>query len=284
MTVAAVEVLDCGIDYITVTATHPPKTKTLRDIGYELVSREALEGNTVHKWRGLGYAGQYAGSASVGVGEQGVIVRLSSGVARDEWKEPFLYSSNCTRLDLQITVRDGRPATDVLFEQWEAIGRKRSQLRKPPGAKLIRSHAGAETIMLGSRQSDRYGRIYDKGLESKLPELEGAVRFEMETKNAVAKTLAHHFVVSRVLNADVGREISAFMLKRGGWLPIAVCQAEGAPCPRYARGRLEKLAWLQRCVKPVINAYERQGRLSEVIEALGLSEVISSSANTRHSL
>lgn len=281
MAVAAVEMLDCGIDYITVTATDPPKSKTLRDIGYELIEKEAEAGNPVKKWRGLGYAGLFCGSASVGVGEQGVLVRLSSGLARDEWKEPFFYSMNCTRLDVQVTLREQRSADEVLREQWAAIGLKRNTMVRPPKAKEVSSHSRMETIMLGVRQSDRYGRIYDKGLESGLPELDRAVRFELETKNAVAKNLARYLAQSKDLSADVGREISRFLQKRGGRLPIAVSSAEGAPCPRSAPRRLEKLAWLQRCVKPIISDYVRRGRLQEVLEALELSEVVLSDLNSR---
>ena len=160
MTVASVEVLDCGVDYITATATRKPFIKDLYDVGYALLDSEALAGNSVRAWRGLGYAGKSSGSVSVGIGEQGAIVRLSSGVARDNWSEPFLCSTNISRLDVQVTVRSGVEASEVLRKHWKSIGRHRSKMARPVKAKMITTHLGAETIMLGSRASDRYGRIY----------------------------------------------------------------------------------------------------------------------------
>lgn len=274
MVVASARVLDCGVDYITSTATHQPFIRRLYDVGYLLIESEASEGNSVRKWRGLGYAGTVCGSVSVGIGEQGAIVRLSSGVARDEWVKPFLCSTNTTRLDVQVTVRFGVEASVKLREHWEAIGRVRQKMAKPQKAKLISDHAGPQTIMLGSRSSDRYGRIYDKGLESQLPELQGAVRYEMETKNIVASTLAKILAQEPLERARVIPPLLQWIQKRTGPLGLATYSAEGVPCPGKSRAGHDKIRWIGTSVRPCVTELVRLGRLKEVIEALGLSEQV----------
>lgn len=281
MTAGTVEWLDCGIDYITATATLQPKIKVLRDVGLELIESEASQGNSVRKWRGLGYAGTVCGSVSVGIGEQGSIVRLSSGVARDDWFSVFPWCTNVSRLDLQVTVRQGIDAQTVLRNHWESAGRIRSQMKRPPIAKLISDHHGPQTLMLGSRQSDRYGRIYDKGLESGLPELQGAVRYELETKNAVALSLARYMAVKPSESARAIPLVLKWMQKRTDCLGLTYDSAVGAPSPRTTPRGHDRLRWVRNCVRPCVLGLVRQTSLEQVLEALGLSEVVSVKVNSR---
>jgi hypothetical protein len=79
------------------------------------------------------------------------------------------------------------PATEVIHHHEEA-----SELAKSPNGRhwdttLIRKNRKAETLYIGSRTSERYGRIYDKFKESGKLEYAGCVRYEIELKGDVSR-------------------------------------------------------------------------------------------------
>lgn len=104
---------------------------------------------------------------------------------------PFLAwnreTVNCTRIDLQITIDlptgySGRKLYDGLKE-WDGDG-------KPRQLELRESGDGLDTVYIGSRQSDRFTRIYVKPLASGAH----AIRFETEFKGQHANSVVQGII------------------------------------------------------------------------------------------
>lgn len=274
MSAGKAEIVECGVDYITATATHAPRSIELRTIGYENIEREAANGNDVKKWRTLGYVGRHCGSASVGVGEQGTIVRLSSAVAREYWQEAFAFSTNVTRLDLQVTVRLKQPSSTTVKQVWSQALKHAAKLKRPAKLHMRGSPLALETIEFGSRQSDRYGRCYDKYIESGLDHYLNCVRFELELKRrwaiSTARALAPHASKD---NLGAGL-VAQFFGVRGVSLPSPVCSSEIVIFTAPNSDASNKLVYFRKCVRsPVQKCIEHYG-LSEVLDALGISETL----------
>lgn len=263
-------VIDYGVDYITVTATRPPRTISLLSVAKENLQSEAAAGNEETEWRGLGYAGRSCGGASFGVGPQGVLARLSSGVARENWRDLYRWGSKCTRLDVQVTIRHADHATDVLRRNWQSIlegwkartGGAEPQMRVGPRGPFL--------INVGSRQSHRFGRIYDKGVESKLDYYEDSVRWEVEYKGAASNALASKLIPNGVGLAEFGSQVEGFYQKHRATLKLAGCAPAHFSVPRKDSTRLSKLRYVNVCIRPLVLALACSGPPEEVFEALGL--------------
>jgi hypothetical protein len=277
MDTARTSIIDYGVDYITVTATVPPRTKSLIDVAKENLQAEVNAGNEVREWRGLGYHGLTSGGASYGVGPQGVIARLTSGTAREGWRTLFSWGSKCTRLDLQLTVREPRLSTEVIGSQWENVLAWWNKSKGRAEPKLFVGPRGPESISVGSRQSDSCGRIYDKGVESKLEYYQNAVRYEVEFKGQRSNVLTSILVGQPRELAHVEPHVSRFFRKRHVSIPVCPGEELRILLPAPESDCTRKLAYLRKSVNPMIKFLISQGRIAEVIEALELRPFVDAS-------
>ena len=263
---------ECGVDYITATATHSRKQVVLRELGEELVEQEALCGNDISRWHGLGYHGRGAGSASYGVGPQGVLVRASSGLAAENWRRLVQWSTNVSRIDVQVTVLTALGPDTFLSERWEQARQhwlQHPHLREP---KLRSGVNGAETIELGSRQSERCGRIYDKGKETKLDHYRNCVRCEAEYKGKVAKAVAHDLLRKEPTPASVVPHVLGFFRKQRVELQFDTYSPTFIKGSANSSDRSKKLLYLEKSIRPLVKKLIVSGSVYEVVEALGLTE------------
>lgn len=270
MGLVATELIDFGVDYITCTAKPGTKAALLLEQAQLSLTDEAESGNEVKKWRGQGYAGLSAGAVSYGVGFQGCMARLSSGLAQRDWRKFYEVSDNCSRIDLQITTKFELAATDVVSECWSIVQAhwlSHRHLREP---EVHCGPNGPHSISIGSRASDRCGRIYDKWHESKLEFYRDAVRFEAEFKGRVSKSLAATLCRSTCTMSSVAPHVLGFFRKSRialelfSYGPIQLC------CPKKPTDARRRLQYLHKSVRPLIMSLIAQGFEREVLEAIGL--------------
>jgi len=112
-------------------------------------------------------------------------------VEKSDMDQKTLLQSVCdagasiTRLDLAKDLTGENVSLDKIYqalERKESVGTARTFSQ-------IHSINGGNTVYVGSRQSEKFIRIYDKAAQSQLP---GKLwfRFELETKGMVARALA----------------------------------------------------------------------------------------------
>lgn len=254
------------------TCTARPGTggSRLADVARLSLEDEVASGNEVKRWRGLGYAGLSAGAVSYGIGPQGTLVRLSSGVAQRDWQKVYAVADNCTRLDLQVTTRFALSSTEVIAECWSMVKshwEKHRHLRQP---EVHCGPHGPHSISIGSRASDRCGRIYDKGHESKLDHYKNAVRLEGEFKGRVSKVLAAKLSPTPCELSDVGPHVLALLQKSSIDLELFSQRPVQTCCPKKPSDAVRRLRYLHTAIRPLIMTLIAQGMEREVLEALGL--------------
>jgi len=244
----------------------------LYELGEELVASEISCGNEVHKWQGLGYHGRYAGSASFGVGPQGVLVRASSGLASENWRRLAQWSTNVTRIDVQVTLLTRHGPDAYLQKRWAEARQNwldHQHLKEP---RLRSGVNGAETIELGSRTSERCGRIYDKGKETKLDHYRNCVRCEAEFKGKVAKAVTADILRKPDTSVSVIPHVLGFFRKQRVFLDLAKHEPTFVKgCPKIS-DRAKKLLYLQKSIRPLVLNLINGGDAQEVVEALGLRQ------------
>jgi len=268
----AAAVLAAGVDWITCTAATPARSELLAAVGWAIAYGEADAGNDLRPWSWMGYSGVTSGGASVGQRSDGVICRLSSGCAADHWIRPASIAEHVSRLDLAVTVRllpEENPAAEAYRLATQAgAGRRGRSIQR---ATHIETLSEGETCYLGSRKSARFGRLYNKGLESKEEMYRDCWRWEVEYKEQAATPVA-------VSVAKCGNQASAVLAyvwdafaswgSPPGW-GVDATIPPGVPA-RQPNDDERRLGWLYRQVRPVISRLVSHGRRTEVLSALGL--------------
>jgi hypothetical protein len=202
------------------------------------------------------------------------MVRLHGMTARDDWWEVAQFAQNCSRIDFQLTFSSRLETVEkTLARAWRAVSRTKLH-GKPVEWHYRRDSKKGNTLEIGRRASERFGRIYDKGKETQLDHYQGCTRLEVEFKGDAAwsrlKALSGKHSPADVIPS----EVRSFFLDRGvDW-----------PAPRDVLFQLKIarphsdvdkfLRYLTKCVRPgVARAIDKRG-LHATLEALGITEVV----------
>jgi len=191
------------------------------------------------------------------------------------WREIAPKRDKCTRVDLAVTHRLESPSKGLAAHLY-------TQVQENPGRRssLILNSKGGSTLYVGSRTSQFFGRVYDKGAEE---ECEAGIfwRWELECKKPVAEPF-----VARLLDCeDVSRETMAQVwhwFESRGITPLwQVTNAYNAIEIGISVTTSEKqLTWLKEQVRPTVGRLILAGFEGEAREALGLPLTSYFSQNT----
>lgn len=264
-------VLAAGVDWLTCTSAIPATAELLGAVGWEITYAEADAGNDLRPFHWKGYEGITAGGSTIGVRHDGTMVRLTSETAAVHWRRCAALASNISRIDLAVTVRldpEADPALEVYENSPADSGERGRRVRKRGN---LRDTEGGATTTLGSRNSERYGRLYNKGVESGEERFNNAWRWEVEYKGDTAKVVARE-VASGDVEASAVLALTWDQFRRWGYPPVWGTNAE---IPPFTLGRkrtddYRRLEWLRRQVRPVVRHLADKGLLSEVLAALDL--------------
>jgi DNA relaxase NicK len=139
---------------------------------------------------------------------------------------------------------------------------------RPVKRTLIQNSDGGSTLYIGSRQSDLFARLYDKGVEQAACVPGQWWRLELEIKHERALTVARtlHFAVAHT--QQLTSIVAGYFLDRTGMrIPSydvsAVCNGE----PRVTTAD-QKVLWLSRGVRPTVRWLLDRQETARVLDAL----------------
>lgn len=267
-----------GVDWITV--THPGKQDIWDDI-YEV--RMALDPESkwsFEQWAFFGYEGASYGKFSCGLRGVEGLMQFRGNLATEAlalippgWK--------ATRIDLQCSVLL-EEVTSVAERYFRSLGGS-SRISRPMLRFMSSSNDGGDTLYIGSRKSKQMGRIYDKGAESQIgadSELPSGLfwRYEVELKGD--KAVGVYDALKR-LGGDYGAVIATYVydwfISRGitpafdrEGVDLVVNAAVMAATDKDDANK--KLAWIVRCVTPVVQQLRAEFTDYTILEALNMIE------------
>jgi hypothetical protein len=136
-----------------------------------------------------GFYGKRAEHALLAQKDERAMLVLSSDAAKYS-DRLAREGDNCTRLDVQITVRIGEEnVARFLSRQESRCSRHRTLRGKVPVVDGKRRNCKTYQVTVGSRTSDVFVRLYDKFLESGEERYRGCVRMEIEYKGKRSQAL-----------------------------------------------------------------------------------------------
>lgn len=263
-------VFNCGVDWLTCTSNEGGTSNRLEDWAYSILKTRNAAGGQARAAFRLGFKGHLIDSMFCGRRDQEVMVQISGPSCTPLATEAIMRSTNVSRIDYQVTVWTegeqahlGRWTYNNLCAGTGGIGR-------PKKLALITGHPDGETLMIGSRSSAAYGRLYDKGSESKLGLPRVLWRYEVEWKGKRAKLEARQLAANGSSPSLVTCRVHSY---------YTACGVEPAFAPDEYTGALERpiagpdtstLAWFRSSVSVTVKrCFSEYGERS-TLEALGL--------------
>ena len=274
-----VEVVYAGVDWISCSLD---KDAYLRWDWANAAAQCVLDiGQRGHKLvdRGLnGYRGIEAGGSFAGDRDDGSYVQLAGHWAADFLPRIMRPDLHISRLDIAVTVKFRtmpRCLGQVAFAMANEADRSLSTSRRRKLWYMSGSDNGY-TLYIGSPSSDQRGRLYNKEVQSGVPEYEKSWRYETVYRNERAMAVFKALIASKEGDRAVfcSNVVGAWYRTRGVLPPwvfnhAITIQGQVSENPSDAT---KKLAWLTQQVKPALMWLIENNYRQEALNALGLGE------------
>jgi Putative phage replication protein RstA len=269
------------VDWLTVTTKDWPVREELFALQMDMVKYHSQIGNRIHPWKFKGYQGIRAQGFRWGRRDDSDIVMLSGVDAQTFWPMALQLGQNISRIDLAVTVLVSSPLPDWAWGIYQTLEGAVDGKKPCRRMTFYKNNTGGQTLYVGSRASDQFGRLYDKGREAveDLAIDPGLLwRYEVEFKGKRAKTVA--LQLRRQLG-DVGtipgmiaKTVQLWFFSRG--VPILDVVREGDLLDLEVSARVTDdtttLDWLSNQVRPSVLRLKARGKMRQVVKALGLDE------------
>lgn len=259
-----------SLDYLTLTYADQQTRMLVEDAVKGQIHAREREGEDIRSWQGLGYTGLGAGGISWGTREDTDIVRASGMWAEHMFDVLRSYRGNCTRIDLQVTVELETPKRGVA-STWYSRLILRGTSSPARSTSLIVNSRGGETLYIGSRKSDKFGRLYDKGAEARTADPGQIYRYEVEFKGDAAPIIYRSLTASKARPILVAATVERFFEERGVKVPWrSATDPIEVLVSKHPTSVDSSLSWLRNQVRGTVQRLKARGLEASIIEALGL--------------
>lgn len=264
------ETPSADLDWITCTASADGSSEALWAVGERVLTENEAEGYKATRWQAHGYRGWNSDGVRCGARASGSIVSLSGLKCRDEWKQALAAAEHCSRVDLAVDVHLYAEVPSLPRDCYVSLFHKPPGNGRPAQRTLILNSNGGSTLYIGSRTSDRFARLYDKGIEQKASSAGRWYRLELEVKGNSAHPLAVGLLATPAHRDECLSVVAEYfqhkaMLIIAAKSPALICNEGRNPTTAD-----KQLHWLSSQVRGTILELTRTVGLPRVLSALGL--------------
>lgn len=284
---ADIQVLEqlADVDWLTVTSGEGKLKNAMFEEAQRVLPMLKELGFVAKPWSFKGYKGWMCGGFRWGTRDDSDICMLSGETARMNFGVFLKLSGNISRIDLAVTVTLAEPVEDVAFAAYQTLGGPMfGEARCKRKLTYMTNTNGGQTLYVGSRASDQYGRLYDKGAEQRDGiEAEIALgqiwRYEVEFKKYRAKRVGEQLLA--IVGGDcnvhnvIGATVHKWFLSRG--VPVLASAYEEHPFLTDISATItddeKTIQWLSTQVSPSVSRLIKNGKVNDVVVALGISNL-----------
>lgn len=267
-------ILNCGPDWLTVTSKRRGVSNDLQDWAYAHLEKQNATDGQVSVAKRLGYVGHSTLGLFAGCNNTHVMVQLSGPRCAPLAPQAIRFSSNVSRLDLQVTVWTEGEQPHLGAWTYKAMVSAQPVCGRPRRLGLIVGHPDGETMTVGRRVSDSYGRLYDKTAEANLGAPRLLWRYEVEWKRKEARRVAMLLEEGQFRPTHACKLVHAWYTKRGVQPSFSPPDADNASQHAIAGPTRDVLAWFRSSVSVTIRRAMNDHGREVVLDALGLSNQI----------
>jgi len=266
------------VDALTITSKNVAGRSVVASIFNRFVQENDQSG--MKNFKALGYKGYQLGSVRYGSRLDGSAL-FSTGkdalyVTDIAVNDYDLTDVRTTRIDVCVDIALNTAREAWLSDLYDDENFRRINDKAGRKITLIKSQTG-HTLYVGSRESGRFGRIYDKSLAYG-SELGNIFRFELETKKQVAPAVFRALFPSNVgippvwdgYKTRCKNVVAGQFFKWGLLLDLKEVNHKYIKADTQVSNDFTTLEWLSRTVAPVYAKLKAKGLQSEFFEAVGL--------------
>lgn len=225
-----------------------------------------------------GYKCKVINGLTFGVSEDtGFLLTASSDVAHLTWEKVLPTASNISRLDLQYSFRaEGAKHSEggegPLMGLYLKL--KQSEHSRKRMYKCIENSKGGETMYIGSRSTDQFGRFYNKSIESGL-DVKDVYRLEVEYKKPrsyhLFKKLYKEMRTGGIEALLIRDEVLSWFERRGAVVTELFRRTDPVSVSKVLSSDDKKFKWLRTSVSPTLVDLADRGHLKELAQTLQLT-------------
>src|SRR5687767_13499902 len=158
------KLIECGVDWLRVTTAETRCQSELSKMWEQLCQEQLGSGGIITEASRLGYTGTSVNGCFFGSRADGAMLDLPGHIASEWWPAVLGTSANVTRLDLQCTIQTDEYEVDYggTMAQYAMQARAHLEGRNWAAVRHLQAFGKGDTVTVGSRTSEKYGRIYDK--------------------------------------------------------------------------------------------------------------------------
>jgi hypothetical protein len=209
------QVVGASVDYVAAAAQIGRRECRLRHLGEGAVADAITRGERERPWTAYGYSGVSAGGASVGSGPAGTIVRISGARAANICREIVTNADSVSRIDIQATVRFSRDVSALARRHGAELQANQRQRKRRLSARVEHTYGRGDTLYVGSRSSQWFGRVYDKYRESGEEKYQRCWRYEVECKADAAQKASKFLQSVSYGSAEISSAVRGWYSARG---------------------------------------------------------------------
>lgn len=264
------EIVSSGVDWITATQHLTKRKQSFREIGEGLLNADNAALYKIVPAKRFGFTGWQGDRYFYGVRGNECMLMVSGSRADMLVSDIVKEASNISRLDVQVTVFTGSDKANLAKHGFAHLARLHHGRGRKSGSTLITKQPTGDSLLIGSRRSDAYARLYDKGVESKKAEAKTLWRYEVEFKRRLANRVANHIVADPHTPTASARVVHEWYTRKGLEPFYEAVSLSQIALFRIDRTDTDILEWFRATVsKSIIKAANRYG-LPAVLESLQL--------------
>lgn len=279
MSESSVTIIESQADWLTGACVTKDRADALRAWATDLAHAEEQDGNKLARFAVQSYQGHRCGRVAVAEAEGGrTLIQLSGDLAAKQLNAVLPLLDHLTRIDLAVTVRTSTPDKTVADNAWTLASWFFDHHPRSAAPWRIQHKTQGDTTYVGSRNSDKFLRIYDKQAECKkkhdakgLDRYENCWRYEVEIKGKPALLTAQRVHDAPDRTAYVRGAMTNY-LKLHGIEPIYTDDSPAVILPGFTRRTdADSRLWsLARNSRPSVEWLIDAGYAQDAIAALGL--------------
>jgi len=179
--------VSAGPDWMTATARGKGSRSAFEDIWQGIGRKERAAGVEIKPAALRDYRGWRAPGVFYGERHDDSIIVLSGAATPPHWQSVAEHADNVSRLDLQVTLWTHGEQPQLGRYYWNQVRRLPPQRGRPREFSLTQTKPKGETLYVGKRTSDGFGRVYDWSSAHKQGEPRTLWRQEVEFKRHMAR-------------------------------------------------------------------------------------------------
>lgn len=269
------QIQEVGIDWLTATIKPGKRADITRGRVKHWQGQREEDGFTKRPWRNPFYQGVSCGGVTFGERNDDFMLTLSGDSARRWAATAITWADNISRLDVQATLWDPDISHDWAGYVDKLAGLLPEVKSEHLETRLINTRPRGRTSYIGSGNSDRMLRLYDKHAESDGVYPLGSWRWEVQYRKARAYSAARQLLTGAYLAQScldcVCGAYQSYLID----LPTLCLPSNWKEQSfRTPSDDERRLLWLKRCIAPMIERLREMHNTDVVLNALGLGDVV----------